>query len=183
MGEVAEFRPRTGAHRRFPLGPELNVGSTHMVKGSRQTIVPKRPRRGRTVSRWNRIVLALMLRPVRTGRYPDCGTWIWSGPKPDPASRDAVRVRAGTLDDTSWVRPTVHFWTRRAQPWVLLPEGDQKFEPSRRTWLGCRPAPGGEGRGGVDRPLPCDTPQLTASGRRMKFVLGARSPRINSARS
>ena len=77
---------------------------------------------GRTVNRWV---------------CPDCGTWIWSGPKPDPASRDAVRVRAGTLDDTSWVRPTVHFWTRRAQPWVLLPEGDQKFEtqPADLAWM------------------------------------------------
>jgi hypothetical protein len=43
-----------------------------------------------------------------------------------PAS--AVRVRAGTLDDTSWLRPTVHFWTRIKQPWVALPKGDQSFE-------------------------------------------------------
>jgi hypothetical protein len=59
---------------------------------------------------------------------PDCGTWIWSGPRPDPATQDALRVLAGTLDDTSWLRPTVHFWTRNAQPWVVLPDGDQKFE-------------------------------------------------------
>ena len=38
------------------------------------------------------------------------------------------RVRAGTLDDTSWLRPTAHFWTRSKQPWVTLPEGDQVFE-------------------------------------------------------
>jgi len=29
-------------------------------------------------------------------------------------------VRAGTLDDTSWVRPTAHFWTRSKQPWIAL---------------------------------------------------------------
>jgi hypothetical protein len=38
-----------------------------------------------------------------------------------------LRVRAGTLDDTSWLRPTAHFWTRSKQPWIVLPEGDQSF--------------------------------------------------------
>jgi hypothetical protein len=38
------------------------------------------------------------------------------------------RVRGGTLDDTSWLRPTAHFWTRSKQNWVVLPEGDQVFE-------------------------------------------------------
>lgn len=54
---------------------------------------------------------------------PDCGSWICNGPRPD-----GRRVRAGTLDDTSWVRPTTHFWTRSKQPWVVLPEGDKVFE-------------------------------------------------------
>jgi len=68
---------------------------------------------------------------------PDCGTWIWSGSKPDAAKRDAIRVLAGTLDDTSWLRPTVHFWTRSAQPWVVLPEGDLRFEtqPQDLAWM------------------------------------------------
>jgi hypothetical protein len=77
---------------------------------------------GRTVTRWV---------------CPDCGTWIWSGPKPDPATPDALRVRAGTLDDTSWLRPTVHFWTRSAQPWVVLPKSDRRFEtqPEDLAWM------------------------------------------------
>jgi len=54
---------------------------------------------------------------------PECGSWICNGPR-----LDGRRVRAGTLDDTSWVRPTTHFWTRSKQPWVVLPEGDQVFE-------------------------------------------------------
>jgi hypothetical protein len=68
---------------------------------------------------------------------PICGTWVWSGPKPDPAMRDALRVRAGTLDDTSWLRPTVHFWMRSAQPWLVLPEGDRLFEtqPDDLAWM------------------------------------------------
>jgi hypothetical protein len=38
-----------------------------------------------------------------------------------------VRIRGGTLDDTSWLRPTRHIWTSRRQPWVALPEGDEIF--------------------------------------------------------
>jgi hypothetical protein len=37
-------------------------------------------------------------------------------------------VRGGTFDDTSWLRPTVHFWTRNKQPWIATPEGDKIFE-------------------------------------------------------
>jgi len=56
----------------------------------------------------------LDLRPSASGATPE----------------DAVvrRVRAGTLDDTSWLRPTTHFWARSKQPWVTLPEGARIFE-------------------------------------------------------
>ena len=58
-----------------------------------------------------------------------CGVWMCGGPRPGTAAPGAlVAVRAGTLDDTSWLRPRVHFWTRSAQPWVALPEGDVRFE-------------------------------------------------------
>jgi hypothetical protein len=69
---------------------------------------------GRTVTRW-----------VCAG----CGTWICNGAKPGTAPPGAfVALRAGTLDDTSWLRPSAHFWTRSAQPWVTLPEGGTRFE-------------------------------------------------------
>jgi hypothetical protein len=59
---------------------------------------------------------------------PDCGCWVVGGAQPGAAPGEMVRrVRAGTLDDTSWLRPTAHFWTRSKQPWVMLPEGDQIF--------------------------------------------------------
>jgi hypothetical protein len=60
----------------------------------------------------------------------DCGCWICGPPHPGATPEDVTvrRVRAGTLDDTSWLRPTAHFWTRSKQPWVVLPEGDQIFE-------------------------------------------------------
>ena len=54
---------------------------------------------------------------------PECGTWICGMP------RDGVhRVRAGTLDDTSWLRPTRHIWIRGKQPWITLSDGDEVFE-------------------------------------------------------
>jgi hypothetical protein len=54
---------------------------------------------------------------------PQCGSWICSAPKPGSAN-----VRAGTLDDTTWLLPTAHFWTRSKQPWIALPEGSRSFE-------------------------------------------------------
>ena len=53
----------------------------------------------------------------------ECGSWITGLP------RDGLyRVRGGTLDDTSWLRPTRHIWGKRRQPWVVIPEGDEVFE-------------------------------------------------------
>jgi hypothetical protein len=56
---------------------------------------------------------------------PECVSWISGHPRPEAATRT---VRGGTLDDTSWLRPTAHLWTRSKQPWIMLPDGDQKFE-------------------------------------------------------
>ena len=51
---------------------------------------------------------------------PECGCWLFSTGKPGDG---LYRVRGGTLDDTSWLRPTMHFWTRSKQPWITLPGG------------------------------------------------------------
>ena len=56
---------------------------------------------------------------------PVCGCWLFSTGKPGDGLH---RVRAGTLDDTLWLCPTMHFWTRSKQPWITLPGGDQTFE-------------------------------------------------------
>jgi hypothetical protein len=34
-----------------------------------------------------------------------------------------IFFKAGTLDETADLAPTVHFWTRSAQHWFTLPEG------------------------------------------------------------
>lgn len=54
-----------------------------------------------------------------------CGTRLWSEPQSRPG---LAVVRPGTLDDTSWLRPAAHFWTRSAQPWFVFPEGVPRYE-------------------------------------------------------
>ncbi len=47
----------------------------------------------------------------------DCGGRIY-GQRDGRA--ETVIVRAGTLDDTSWLKPAAHFFVRSAQPWENL---------------------------------------------------------------
>jgi hypothetical protein len=64
---------------------------------------------------------------VPTAFCPDCGTAIFGG-RLTPDAEGVVVVRAGTLGDTAWLRPSVHVWTRSAQPWVVFPDGARRFE-------------------------------------------------------
>lgn len=63
---------------------------------------------------------------VPTAFCPGCGTAIFGGRLTTDAE-GVVVVRAGTLDDTAWLRPAVHIWTRSAQPWVVSPETARRF--------------------------------------------------------
>lgn len=57
-------------------------------------------------------------------RCPRCQVAVWS-----EYGRPEVRfVRAGTLDDPSWVEPGAHIFTRSRVPWVVLPETVPAFE-------------------------------------------------------
>jgi hypothetical protein len=52
---------------------------------------------------------------------PTCGTRIYH-------RIDAgISIKAGTLDDTSSLRPSRHYWTKRKQPWVPIPESADTF--------------------------------------------------------
>jgi len=48
---------------------------------------------------------------------PACGVRICHDAGADS---DMVSLKAGTLDDTAWLRPVGHIWVKRAQPWVAL---------------------------------------------------------------
>lgn len=56
---------------------------------------------------------------------PDCGTRIYHTAEMRPGT---VSVKPGTLDDTSWLKPEMHVWTRRRQPWVTIPAGVEVCE-------------------------------------------------------
>lgn len=62
----------------------------------------------------------------RHGRIcAQCGTRLWSEPPKHPG---LSVVRPGTLEDTSWLKPVAHIWTRSAQPWFVFPPGAVMFE-------------------------------------------------------
>ena len=48
---------------------------------------------------------------------PNCGVRIYN------RTSALCSVKAGTLDDTSWLEPDAHYWTARKQDWVELPDG------------------------------------------------------------
>src|SRR5262245_11006319 len=54
---------------------------------------------------------------------PACGTRIYH-----QVAASALSLKPGTLDDTSWLRPKSHYWTKRRQPWVVIPEGARCIE-------------------------------------------------------
>src|SRR3954454_21157908 len=54
-----------------------------------------------------------------------CGSPIFSLSSALP---DLVWLKAGTLDDTSWLEPQVEVWGRSAQPWVEQAEGRPRVE-------------------------------------------------------
>ncbi len=54
-----------------------------------------------------------------------CGSPVYSEMDANP---DVVALKAGTLDDPSWVQPQVHVWRCSAQSWVPLAEGAVCFE-------------------------------------------------------
>lgn len=41
---------------------------------------------------------------------------------------DLAAIKAGTLDDSSWVKPTIQIWCDKAQPWGVL-DSSVKCEP------------------------------------------------------
>jgi hypothetical protein len=108
----------------FSLGCVLPDGAFRLVQGEPKG-VQRTTGSGRVSTRWV---------------CPECGVWVCTAPRPGSTVRN---VRGGTLDDTSWLRPTAHIWTRSKQPWLPIPEGDRKFEtqpPGDPWWSSVIPA-------------------------------------------
>jgi hypothetical protein len=108
----------------FSLGCVLPDGAFRLVQGEPKG-VQRMTGSGRVSTRWV---------------CPECGVWVCTAPRPGATVRN---VRGGTLDDTSWLRPTAHIWTRSKQPWLPIPEEDRKFEtqpPGDPWWSSVIPA-------------------------------------------
>ena len=54
-------------------------------------------------------------KPIERLFCPDCGTSVLDEAEAVPG---VVMIAAGTLDDPSWVKPTVEIYCGSAQPWV-----------------------------------------------------------------
>ncbi|MBM0741255.1 GFA family protein [Phormidium sp. CLA17] len=55
----------------------------------------------------------------------NCGTRLFHQPERNP---QITNLKPGTLDDTSWLQPVGHTWTRSAQPWFTIPKGTLQEE-------------------------------------------------------
>ena len=51
---------------------------------------------------------------------PDCGNRIYHQ---NPEAPEVIRLKLGTLDDSSVIDPKIHVWVQHRQPWLTLPEG------------------------------------------------------------
>src|SRR5687768_15041233 len=58
--------------------------------------------------------------PVERRFCPSCGSPLFSETQALPG---VILLKAGTLDDASWVEPQLEVWGRSAQPWVGEVEG------------------------------------------------------------
>ncbi|WP_298827181.1 GFA family protein [uncultured Piscinibacter sp.] len=62
--------------------------------------------------------------PVYRHFCAQCGSPIFSDVVATPT---LDWLKAGTLDDTSWVEPSVSIWCESAQAWVMQPQGMAAF--------------------------------------------------------
>jgi hypothetical protein len=56
---------------------------------------------------------------------PECGVRIYN------ATSALMAIKAGTLDDTTWLQPDAHYWTQSKQPWTPLPPDTPAYRQAR----------------------------------------------------
>ncbi len=92
-------------------------GMTMVVAAAAFSITKGEPRFYRSTSSTGRAKLGAFC--------PDCGTRIYHQPE---WRKGTISVKPGTLDETGWLRPNIHLWTRSKQGWVTIPEGVESYE-------------------------------------------------------
>ncbi len=62
---------------------------------------------------------------VREGHFcPDCGVRVLHS----TVGADQVNIKAGTLDDATWLRPSGHIWLRSKQAFVTIDADDLAYD-------------------------------------------------------
>jgi len=61
-----------------------------------------------------------------------CGARLYGEREGRP---EAVNLRAGTLDDTKWLVPIAHMFTRSAQGWVVRSDGVECFDTAPKDFV------------------------------------------------
>ena len=59
-------------------------------------------------------------KPFQRHYCAKCGSHLYSH---GPAYGAIAFIKAGTLDDATWLAPSMHIWTAEKLPWVTIPEG------------------------------------------------------------
>ena len=101
------------------------AGAAFQLAGTQPRPLQRKADSGPTVTRWV---------------CPDCSTWICSGPKPEPTTRDALRVPpARWMTPLGCVRQRISGPAARS-PGSYCPKRISGSRRSRRTSPGCEPA-------------------------------------------
>lgn len=65
---------------------------------------------------------------------PHCGSRILHRGRNHDAGNADVSIKAGTLDDTSWLRPVGHIWLRSKQAWFEPDPALLNYESQPESW-------------------------------------------------
>jgi hypothetical protein len=64
-------------------------------------------------------------RNMKCSFCPNCGTRLFHQVL---GQSEMISIKPGTLNDTTWLRPAGHIWTKSAQSWVLWGPTDLLYE-------------------------------------------------------
>jgi hypothetical protein len=63
-------------------------------------------------------------KPVQRNFCPECGSPVFT----DAAViADVAFIKAGTIDDTTWIEPKMHIYCDSKERWTPIPEGSKQF--------------------------------------------------------
>ncbi|MFA7585236.1 MAG: GFA family protein [Novosphingobium sp.] len=97
--------------------------------GSALSVVGVLPREGLTLTGELRVYedRGTTGQPVFRKFCPTCGSPVVTD-TPAAEAQGLIFIKAGTLDETTDLQPTLHYWKQSAQGWFVFPEGVECLE-------------------------------------------------------